>query len=86
MLPLTATDATALIPPQYWGPHPLFEVGVRVDGAGRPVHPEHGVVHPNLYAAGGLIAGAERWREKSGDGVAVATAVRAADHITGGAR
>ncbi len=85
-LPLTATDANALIPPQYWGPHPLFEVGVRVDGAGRPVHPEHGVVHPNLYAAGGLIAGAERWREESGDGVAVATAVRAADHITGGAR
>ena len=35
---------------------------------------------------GGIIAGAERWRDKSGDGIAVATAVRAADHITGGAR
>jgi glycerol-3-phosphate dehydrogenase subunit B len=33
-----------------------------------------------------IIAGSERWREKSGDGIAVATAVRAADHITGGAR
>ena len=44
------------------------------------------VVHTNLYVAGGIIAGSERWREKSGDGIAVATAVRAADHITGGAR
>lgn len=85
-LPLTATDASELITEQYWGPHPLFEVGVRVDEAGRPVDPDQGVVHENLYVAGGLIAGVERWRDKSGDGVAVATAIRAADHITGGAR
>ncbi|HHT11709.1 MAG TPA: glycerol-3-phosphate dehydrogenase subunit GlpB [Propionibacterium sp.] len=84
-LPLTATDAGELITEKYWGPHPLFEVGVRVDDAGRPVG-ERGVAHENLYVAGGIIAGAERWRDKSGDGVAVATAIRAADHITGGAR
>ena len=84
-LPLTATDAGELITEKYWGPHPLFEVGVRVDEAGRPVG-ERGVAHENLYVAGGIIAGAERWRDKSGDGVAVATAIRAADHITGGAR
>lgn len=85
-LPLTATDAHALITDKYWGPHPLFEVGVRVDGAGRPVDAAKGPAHENLYVAGGIIAGAERWRDKSGDGVAVATAIRAADHITGGAR
>lgn len=85
-LPLTATDAGPLIPEVYWGPHPLFEVGVRTDDAGRPAGPDGAAVHPNLYVAGGIIAGAERWREKSGDGIAVATAVRAADHITGGAR
>lgn len=85
-LPLTATDATPLIPSVYWGPHALFEVGVRTDGAGRPTDADGAVVHTNLYVAGGIIAGSERWREKSGDGIAVATAVRAADHITGGAR
>ena len=85
-LPLTATDATPLIPSVYWGPQALFEVGVRTDDGGRPVDAAGAVVHSNLYVAGGIIAGAERWREKSGDGIAVATAVRAADHITGGAR
>ena len=85
-LPLTATDATPLIPSVYWGPQALFEVGVRTDDGGRPVDAAGAVVHPNLFVAGGIIAGAERWREKSGDGIAVATAVRAADHITGGAR
>ncbi|MHA6513337.1 glycerol-3-phosphate dehydrogenase subunit GlpB [Tessaracoccus sp. Z1128] len=85
-LPLTATDAAPLIPSVYWGPHALFEVGVRTDEAGRPVDAAGTVVRPNLYVAGGIIAGAERWREKSGDGIAVATAVRAADQITGGAR
>lgn len=85
-LPLTAADATPLIPEVYWGPQALFEVGVRTDGAGRPVDAAGTVVHPNLFVAGGIIAGAERWREKSGDGIAVATAVRAADQITGGAR
>jgi len=85
-LPLTATDARPLVPSTYWGPHPLFAVGVRTDAAGRPADAAGAAVHPNLYVAGGIIAGAERWREKSGDGIAVATAVRAADHITGGAR
>lgn len=84
-LPLSADNAQDLIPEKYWGPHPLFEVGVWVDGAGRPVDAGGGVVHENLYVAGGIIAGAERYRDKSGDGIAVATAVRAADHITGGA-
>ena len=85
-LPLTATDAGPLIPSLYWGPHALFEVGVRTDDAGRPVDAAGAAVHSNLYVAGGIIAGRERWREKSGDGIAVATAVKAADHITGGAR
>jgi glycerol-3-phosphate dehydrogenase subunit B len=85
-LPLTATDAGPLIPSDYWGPHALFEVGVRTDDAGRPIDAAGAVVHTNLFVAGGIIAGCERWREKSGDGIAVATAVRAADHITGGAR
>lgn len=84
-LPLTESDAVALVGPDYWAPHRLFEVGVRVDDRGRPVDAAGGVVHSNLYVAGGIIAGPEPWREKSGDGLAVATAVRAAASITGGA-
>ena len=84
-LPLTQTNALDLITPTWWGPHPLFEVGVRVDDAGRPTD-GGAVVYDNFYVAGGIIAGSERYREKSGEGVAVATAVRAANHITGGAR
>lgn len=76
-LPLTATNAHELIGPDYWAPHPLFEVGVKVDDAGR-------ARYDNLYLAGDIIAGAERWREKSGEGIAVATAFRAAESIMGG--
>lgn len=83
-LPLTASSSSDLVGADFWAPHRLFQVGVRTDAAGRPVDGE-AAVHANLYAAGGLIAGAERWREKSGDGIAVATAVRAADAIIGGA-
>jgi glycerol-3-phosphate dehydrogenase subunit B len=83
-LPLTATDANELVGPDYWAPHPLFEVGVRTDATGRVVDGDGGVVRPNLYVAGDLIAGAERWAEKSGEGIAAASAVRAANSILGG--
>lgn len=35
----------------------------------------------NLWAAGGILAGAVRWQEKSGEGIAVGSAVKAADAI-----
>ena len=77
-LPVTETDAVALAGPRFWAAHPLFTVGVHADAAGRPLDGDR-VVHPNLFVAGGIIAGPEAWREKSGDGVAVATGVRAAE-------
>lgn len=82
-LPLTADDAAGLVGDDWWGPQPLFEVGVRTDATMRPTDAAGAVVHENLFVAGSLLAGAQRWREKSGDGIAVATAVRAADS-TGG--
>lgn len=86
-LPLTADHASGLIGPDYWSPQRLFEVGVRIDGDTRPVNTAGEPVFDNLYAAGGLLAGSQRWREKSGDGIAVASGVRAADAIeAGGAR
>jgi|GEM_PF-4636611 len=39
-----------------------------------------------IHAVGGNLAGATRWREKSGEGIALASAVRAADTIVEGLR
>ncbi|MDO5736214.1 MAG: glycerol-3-phosphate dehydrogenase subunit GlpB, partial [Propionibacteriaceae bacterium] len=60
---------------------PLFSVGVRVDPDMRVLNADGAVVYDNLHVAGGILAGASRWREKSGDGIALASAVRAADAI-----
>lgn len=80
-LPLTASSASGAISADLWGSEQaLFGVGVRVDEAMRVLGSE-GPVHDNLYAAGGILAGAHRWAEKSGEGVAAASALRAADHI-----
>ena len=80
-LPLVGTENTPLIHGDYWGAEqPIFSVGVAVDAQmrvldkGRPVY-------ANLRAVGDLIAGSTRWAEKSGDGVAAASAVLAADSI-----
>ncbi|MCT1459314.1 glycerol-3-phosphate dehydrogenase subunit GlpB [Aestuariimicrobium sp. p3-SID1156] len=84
-LPITATDATELIHGDYWGaPQPLFEVGVRVDEAMRILDAEGHPVYPNLFAAGGILAGAIRWHEKSGEGIALGSAHKAARTICEG--
>ena len=86
-LPLTQHDAKGLISADFWGSdQALFRVGVAVDDAMRVVDAAGAVVHPNLYAAGGILAGASRWHEKSGEGIAAASGVRAADQILQEAR
>jgi len=70
-----------LTTPDDWTDQRLFAVGVPVDESMHPV----GAPFDNLYVAGGVIAGAIRWRELSGDGIAVASAVRAVDAILGSA-
>ncbi|MGO1385498.1 MAG: glycerol-3-phosphate dehydrogenase subunit GlpB [Arachnia sp.] len=60
---------------------PLFSVGVRFDHNMRVLDDASNTVYDNLHVAGGILAGASRWREKSGDGIALASAVRAADAI-----
>lgn len=80
-LPLRTPEGR-LVHGDYWGdPQPLFTVGVETDESMLVRHPGGGPVYPNLYAAGGILAGATRWQEKSGEGIAVASAVRAADSI-----
>jgi len=78
---LDGADKKDLITGDYWTDQKLFAVGVRVDSSMRPLDASGQVPYANLYAAGGLLAGSIRWTEKSGDGIAVASAVRAADAI-----
>ena len=80
-LPLRIPDG-ALVHGDYWGdPQPLFAIGVETDAEMRVRHPGGDPVYGNLYAAGGILAGATRWQEKSGEGIAAASAVRAADSL-----
>lgn len=82
-LPLVGLEGQ-LVHGDYWGDdQPLFRVGVDVDDQMRPKAADGSIVYPNLHAVGGLLAGATRWRDKSGDGIAVATALAAADSILG---
>ncbi|WP_130864573.1 glycerol-3-phosphate dehydrogenase subunit GlpB [Acidipropionibacterium timonense] len=74
-------DEDHLVHGEYWGPaQPLFLVGVDVDEDMRVVS-EGRPVHANVHAAGGVIAGATRWQEKTGEGIALGSAVKAADAI-----
>jgi len=83
-LPLTGADADDLITGDYWSDQKLFAVGVSVDNHMRPVGTDSQPAYENLYTAGGLLAGAIRWTEKSGDAIAIASAVTAADAILAG--
>jgi glycerol-3-phosphate dehydrogenase subunit B len=52
----------------------------------RPLDGSGEVIYSNLYVVGAELAGAEPWREKSGEGISVVTAFRAADAILGATR
>ena len=71
-----------LLHADFWGEdQPLFLAGLAVDDNMRVLNEEGAPVCPNLYAAGGNLAGATRWREKSGEGIALASALAAVDSI-----
>ncbi|MEA5121004.1 MAG: glycerol-3-phosphate dehydrogenase subunit GlpB [Propionibacterium sp.] len=70
-----------LIGPDRRSEQPLFRSGLAVDDQMRVLDDADRPVYPNLFAAGGVLAGAMRWSEKSGEGIAAASAVRAADAI-----
>jgi glycerol-3-phosphate dehydrogenase subunit B len=72
------------VPPlsgRYLDHQPLMAAGVAVDDDGRPVDDGGAPVWENLYAAGAIVAGALPWREKSGEGIAIAGGHRAARRI-----
>lgn len=60
---------------------PIDRVGVRVDAHMRPLGADGAVIHPNVHAAGALLRGAVPWRELSGNGLALASGLAAAEAI-----
>jgi glycerol-3-phosphate dehydrogenase subunit B len=83
-LPLSGVPAPdeARFSAEYFSEHPLSRAGVAVDDGLRPLTAEGGArVYENVLVAGATVAGAAAWREKSGDGIALATGHRAAELI-----
>jgi glycerol-3-phosphate dehydrogenase subunit B len=66
--------------PGYFDRHPLARAGLAVDERLRPLGPR-GPLYANLHAAGATLAGAEPWREGSGNGISLATGFAAAEAI-----
>lgn len=61
--------------------HPVNRAGLRVDDAFRPVDAAGTVIDPGLYAAGSILADQDWVREKSGAGIALASARKAVETI-----
>jgi glycerol-3-phosphate dehydrogenase subunit B len=61
--------------------HPLERAGIRTDAALRPVDPSGKVVLDNVAIAGSVLAGMRYLQERCGDGVAIASGIRAADSL-----
>jgi glycerol-3-phosphate dehydrogenase subunit B len=67
--------------PGYLEAHPMGRAGIAVDRELRPLDAEGRRVLENVLVAGATLAGAEPWREKSGDGLSLATGHRAAELV-----
>jgi glycerol-3-phosphate dehydrogenase subunit B len=78
-LPVTGVPDGERFLPEYFAEHPMGRAGVAVDARLRPDGLE------NVLVAGATLAGAVPWREKSGDGISLATGHRAAELILGAA-
>jgi glycerol-3-phosphate dehydrogenase subunit B len=67
--------------PEVFGPHPSARVGVAVDEEWRPLDADGGVVYDNVRVCGATLAGAEPYKEKSGNGISLVTGYAVADAI-----
>jgi glycerol-3-phosphate dehydrogenase subunit B len=65
----------------YWDPHPYACFGLRVDEQFRPLGPDGQPVYTNVSAVGGLLVGADRDAEGSREGIDLATAYQAVNHL-----
>lgn len=63
--------------------HAVNRAGVMADGRMRPLTADGTPVNPDLFVAGSLLARQDWKREKSGAGISIATAFRAAESCAG---
>jgi glycerol-3-phosphate dehydrogenase subunit B len=80
-LPVAGDPGAGRYGPGAFGEHPADRAGIRVDARMRPLDDDGAVIHRNLHAVGALLCGAVPWRELSGNGLALATGLAAADAI-----
>jgi glycerol-3-phosphate dehydrogenase subunit B len=88
-LPLTTpAERSQWFRPRFLDPagQPIFQTGIKVNGDWQPTDGAGNVVYTNLWAAGGVLAHTDPIRERSLEGVAVATGVAAAQAIAGALR
>ncbi len=69
--------------PEYFSPrgHPIFQVGVPVNHQLMPIDPEGRALITNLSVVGAALGGYDPLRERSLEGVSLATGYLAANHI-----
>src|SRR5574337_796797 len=78
---LPVTTGQPWFAPLYWDAHPYARFGVPVNEGMEPVDAEGKVIHPQLFAIGGLLAGADRNGEGSREGIDLATAWKAVEQV-----
>lgn len=69
--------------PVYWDRHPYARFGVSVNDEMKPVDANEKVIYADLFATGGLLAGADRNREGSREGIDLATAWKVVNGLNG---
>ena len=67
--------------PGYFDEQPMSRAGIAVDDELRPLDAGGARAYDNVLVAGASLAGATPWKEKSGDGISLATGFRAAELI-----
>jgi glycerol-3-phosphate dehydrogenase subunit B len=72
-------DRSTWVSPRASETQPYATFGLRVDASMRPLDAHGEPMYPNLFAAGGLIAGARRTEEGSRQGIGISTAYAAVE-------
>jgi glycerol-3-phosphate dehydrogenase subunit B len=80
-LPVAGVPDPPRFLPDYLADQPLSRAGIAVDVAFRPVDADGRTLLENVHVAGATLGGAVPWREKSGDGISLATGYAAAAAI-----
>lgn len=82
-LPVATEGAGEPFERAYFADHRLDTAGLLADDHLHPLDRGGTAFASNLHAAGAVLAGARPWKERSGEGIALATGLRAAAEILG---